>query len=257
MTRLPLAGRVPVQLRRAARRNRPDVFGQRVQRGEISPDHQDQRHDLIERQRRGGEGVALLLGGKLPNAAQQRASRTADHHQLHRCVSAHMRRKHQRRQRKQKVNAPDDAQDAPDAPALAQLAQRTHANVLPPQGGAVEGTEGQSHPAAHGTPPHPQQHEDTAPARRQRHLQTQIRHEDGHRPEHRRQQVSHAQVHQDGVGRRQTVGGAFFSALEHLRTQNTESRKHNVAFQPTIRKLRIFCCIHMLLVFIGNAHFFL
>uniref|UniRef100_A0A3B3Y3Q5 Uncharacterized protein n=1 Tax=Poecilia mexicana TaxID=48701 RepID=A0A3B3Y3Q5_9TELE len=108
--------------------------------------------------------------------------------------------------------------------------------MLSPQGGAVEDAERQRHPAAHGSPPHPQQHEDPAPARRQGHVQAQVGHEYGHGAEKRGEQVGQRQVDQDGVGRRESPRRTLQSRLKHLRGERQQPGVNHSA--PPARRVR-------------------
>lgn len=221
VSRFAFGGHVLVQLAvrspgLSARGDGPDVFSQGVKRGQVGENHQHQRQHLVERQRGGGEGRALLVGGELPDAAQQRPGGAADHHQLHRSVSMDVGAVDQRRDGEDQVCAPNQRQGDENPPALPLLGQRPEGDVLPPQSGAVEGAEGQSHPAAHSAPPHPQQHEDPAPARRQGHVQAQVRHKDGDGAEERSQQVGQGQMHQNSVRGRQPPRRALDGWLQHL-----------------------------------------
>ena len=223
-----LSGHVFVQLPVGPSRLSPcghssDVFRQGVERGQIGANHQHQRQHLIKCQRGGGEGRALLVGGELPDAAEQRPCGAADHHQLHGGVAVDMSGIHQRWDRKDQVPPPHQPQDDPNPPPLPLLREGSKAHVLTSQGGAVEHAERQCHPTTHRPPPHPQQHEDSTPARRQGHIQAQVWHKDGHRAEKWGQQVGQRQVHQDSVRGGESPRGTLNGWLKHLRV---ETRKN-------------------------------
>lgn len=176
------------------RGNGSDVLDQGVKDQQVGENHHSQWQNLVERKRSGCEGRALLVAGKLPGAAQQRPCGAADHHQLHGGVAFNASSEQQRRDWEDQISAPHQSQHHPHPPPLPLQCQRSKGHMLSPQGHAVEDAERQRHPAAHGSPPHPQQHEDPAPARRQGYVQAQVGHEYGHGAEKRGEQVGQRQV---------------------------------------------------------------